>query len=71
MKDEEEDNIIPNEDEFNEELNEATNDEPVEGFEDIKSSQQETILRQRRKSEEAITRSYRNAKDWFWITLRM
>ena len=66
MKDEEEDNIIPNEDEFNEELNEATNDEPVEeGFEDIKSSGGNHFYDNDENPEETITKVTGMYKDWF------
>ena len=66
MKDEEEDNIIPNEDEFNEELNEATNDEPIEeGFEDIKSSGGNHFYDNDENPEETITKVTGMYKDWF------
>jgi topoisomerase-4 subunit A len=66
MKDEEEDNIIPNEDEFNEELNEATNDEPVEeGFEDIKSSGGNHFYDNDENPEDTITKVTGMYKDWF------
>ena len=66
MKDEEEDNTIPNEDEFNEELNEATNDEPIEeGFEDIKSSGGNHFYDNDENPEDTITKVTGMYKDWF------
>ena len=66
MKDEDEDNTIPNEDEFNEELNEATNDEPIEeGFEDIKSSDGDHFYDHEENPEDTITKVTGMYKDWF------
>ena len=66
MKDEEEDNIIPNEDEFNEELNEATNDDAIEeGFEDIKSSGGDHFYDHEENPEDTITKVTGMYKDWF------
>ncbi len=66
MKDEEEDNIIPNEDEFNEELNEATNDDTIEeGFEDIKSSGGNHFYDHEENPEDTITKVTGMYKDWF------
>ncbi|WP_395053641.1 DNA gyrase/topoisomerase IV subunit A [Flavobacterium sp.] len=66
MKDEEEDNIIPNEDEFNEELNEATNDDAIEeGFEDIKSSSGNHFYDHQENPEDTITKVTGMYKDWF------
>lgn len=62
MKDEEdEDNIIPNEDETNEELNESTS----EGFEDIISSGGNHFYENDENSEDTITKVTGMYKDWF------
>ena len=64
MKDEEdEDNIIPNEDESNEELNESTSDE---GFEDIITSTEiRHFYENDENSEDTITKVTGMYKDWF------
>jgi topoisomerase IV subunit A len=63
MKDEEEDNIIPNEDETNEELNESLNEE---GFEDIKTSGgMQHFYENDENSEDTITKVTGMYKDWF------
>ena len=62
MKDEEEDSIIPNEDETNEESNESTNEE---GFEDIISSGGNHFYENDENSEDTITKVTGMYKDWF------
>jgi topoisomerase-4 subunit A len=64
MKDEEdEDNIIPNEDETNEELNESVNEE---GFEDIKtSSGMQHFYENNEDGNDTITKVTGMYKDWF------
>jgi topoisomerase-4 subunit A len=62
MKDEEEDNIIPNEDESNEESNESTNEE---GFEDIKSSGRQHFYDNNDEGTDTITKVTGMYKDWF------
>jgi topoisomerase-4 subunit A len=64
MKDEEdEDNIIPNEDENNEELNESTSEE---GFEDIKtSSVMQHFYENNEDGNDTITKVTGMYKDWF------
>jgi len=62
MKDEEEDNNIPNEDETNEESNESTNEE---GFEDIISSGGNHFYENDENSEDTITKVTGMYKDWF------
>ncbi len=63
MKDEEdEDNIIPNEDESNEELNDSTNEE---GFEDIVTSGGNHFYENDENSEDTITKVTGMYKDWF------
>ena len=61
MKDEE-DSIIPNEDETNEESNESTNEE---GFEDIISSGGNHFYENDENSEDTITKVTGMYKDWF------
>ena len=71
MKDEEdEDNIIPNEDEINDALNESTNDDGNEeefdkGFEDIKSSGGNHFYDNDENPEDTITKVTGMYKDWF------
>ena len=70
MKDEEEDNIIPNEDETNDALNESTNDdgnkeEIEEGFDDIKSSGGNHFYENDENPEDTITKVTGMYKDWF------
>ena len=62
MKDEEQDNIIPNEDENNEELNESTTEE---GFEDIIRSGGNHFYENDENSEDTITKVTGMYKDWF------
>ena len=62
MKDEDEDNIVPNEDENNEESNESTNEE---GFEDIISSGGNHFYENDENSEDTITKVTGMYKDWF------
>jgi topoisomerase-4 subunit A len=64
MKDEEdEDNIIPNEDETNEELNESANEE---GFEDIKTSAgMQHFYENNEDGNDTITKVTGMYKDWF------
>ena len=62
MKDEEEDSIIPNEDETNEESNESTNEE---GFEDIIASGGNHFYENDENSEDTITKVTGMYKDWF------
>ena len=62
MKDEEEDSIIPNEDETNEESNESINEE---GFEDIISSGGNHFYENDENSEDTITKVTGMYKDWF------
>jgi topoisomerase-4 subunit A len=63
MKDEEDDNIIPNEDETNEELNESTSEE---GFEDIKtSSGMQHFYENNEDGNDTITKVTGMYKDWF------
>jgi len=62
MKDEDEDNIIPNEDENNEELNESANEE---GFEDIIASGGNHFYENDENSEDTITKVTGMYKDWF------
>ena len=62
MKDEEEDNIVPNEDENNEELNESTSEE---GFEDIITSGGNHFYENDENSEDTITKVTGMYKDWF------
>ncbi|MBK0368881.1 DNA gyrase/topoisomerase IV subunit A [Flavobacterium agrisoli] len=63
MKDEEEDNIIPNEDENNEAVNESTNQE---GFEDITTSGgMQHFYENDENSEDTITKVTGMYKDWF------
>ena len=63
MKDEEEDNIIPNEDETNEELNESSSNE---GFEDIKTSGgMQHFYENNNDGSDTITKVTGMYKDWF------
>ena len=62
MKDEEEDNIIPNEDENNEESIESTSEE---GFEDIIASGGNHFYENDENSEDTITKVTGMYKDWF------
>ncbi|WP_291099681.1 MULTISPECIES: DNA gyrase/topoisomerase IV subunit A [unclassified Flavobacterium] len=62
MKDEDEDNIIPNEDESNEELNESTSDE---GFEDIITSGGQHFYENNDEGGDTITKVTGMYKDWF------
>src|SRR6476661_5852958 len=62
MKDEEEDNITPNEDENNEELNESASEE---GFEDIITSGGNHFYENDENSEDTITKVTGMYKDWF------
>lgn len=62
MKDEEEDNIVPNEDENNEELNESTNEK---GFEDIIVSGGNHFYENNENAEDTITKVTGMYKDWF------
>jgi topoisomerase-4 subunit A len=60
---EDEDNIIPNEDEFNDELNESNNDE---GFQDIKTSGgMQHFYENNEDSGDTITKVTGMYKDWF------
>jgi hypothetical protein len=63
MKDEEEDNIVPNEDESNEELNESTSEE---GFEDIIVSTRTTKI-----AKIPLPKLQECTKIGFWIMLPM
>ena len=66
MKDEEEDNIIPNEDETNDELNESTNEESSEeGFEDLVSKGGNHFYENDENPEDTITKVTGMYKDWF------
>ena len=60
--DEYEENSIPNEDEFNEELNESAIDE---GFEDIKSSEGKHFYENNEDGSDTITKVTGMYKDWF------
>ena len=63
MKDEEEENTIPNEDESNEELNESVNEE---GFEDIKTSGAlQHFYENNDEGSDTITKVTGMYKDWF------
>ena len=62
MKDEDEENIIPNEDEFNDELNESAIEE---GFEDIKSSEGKHFYENDEDANDTITKVTGMYKDWF------
>lgn len=62
MKDEEEDNIIPNEDQTNEESNESTNEE---GFDDIISSGGQHFYDNNDEGTDTITKVTGMYKDWF------
>ena len=62
MKDEDEDNIIPNEDESNGELNQPLNEE---GFEDIIASGGNHFYENDENSEHTITKVTGMYKDWF------
>jgi topoisomerase-4 subunit A len=62
MKDEDEDNTIPNEDEFNEGLNESPMEE---GFEDIKSSEGKHFYENDEDGNDTITKVTGMYKDWF------
>ena len=63
MKDEDEDNIVPNEDETNEEFDDLTNDE---GFDDIKtSSGVGHFYENNENAEDTITKVTGMYKDWF------
>ena len=62
MKDEEEDNIIPNEDDNNEESIESTSEE---GFEDIIASGGNHFYENDENSEDTITKVTGMYKDWF------
>ncbi len=57
-----EDNIIPNEDEFNEELNESAMEQ---GFEDIKSSEGKHFYENDEDGNDTITKVTGMYKDWF------
>ncbi len=66
MKDEEEDNIVPNEDETNDELNEYTNEEiSEEGFEDLVSKGGNHFYENDENPEDTITKVTGMYKDWF------
>ncbi|WP_396167157.1 DNA gyrase/topoisomerase IV subunit A [Flavobacterium sp.] len=66
MKDEEEDNIIPNEDETNDELNESVNEESTdEGFEDLVSKSGNHFYENDENPEDTITKVTGMYKDWF------
>ena len=66
MKDEEEDNIIPNEDETNDELNESINEESSEeGFEDLVSKGGNHFYENDENPEDTITKVTGMYKDWF------
>ena len=70
MKDEEEDNIIPNEDETNDALNESMNEDGNEeefekGFDDIKSSGGNHFYENDENPEDTITKVTGMFKDWF------
>jgi topoisomerase-4 subunit A len=60
--DEDEENSIPNEDEFNEELNESVIEE---GFEDIKSSEGKHFYENDEDGSDTITKVTGMYKDWF------
>ena len=62
MKDEDQENIIPNEEEFNEELNESAIEE---GFEDIKSSEGKHFYENNEDGSDTITKVTGMYKDWF------
>ena len=62
MKDEDKENIIPKEDEFNEELNESAMEE---GFEDIKSSEGKHFYENDEDGIDTITKVTGMYKDWF------
>lgn len=62
MKDEEENNIFPNQDENNEELNESTSEE---GFEDIIASGGNHFYEHEENPEDTITKVTGMYKDWF------
>ena len=66
MKDEEEDNIIPNEDETNDELNDSVNEESTdEGFEDLVSKGGNHFYENDENPEDTITKVTGMYKDWF------
>ncbi len=66
MKDEEEDNIVPNEDETNDELNESNNEESSEeGFEDLVSKGGNHFYENDENPEDTITKVTGMYKDWF------
>ncbi len=66
MKDEEEDNIIPNDDETNDELNESVNEEKSEeGFEDLVSRGGNHFYENDENPEDTITKVTGMYKDWF------
>ena len=66
MKDEEEDNIVPNEDETNDELNESNNEEiSEEGFEDLVSKGGNHFYENDENPEDTITKVTGMYKDWF------
>ena len=62
MKDEDEETIIPNEDEFNDELNESAMEE---GFEEIKSSKGKHFYENDEDANDTITKVTGMYKDWF------
>jgi topoisomerase IV subunit A len=62
MKDEDEENSIPNEDEYNKELNESAMEE---GFEDIKSSERKHFYENNEEGTDTITKVTGMYKDWF------
>ncbi len=64
MKDEEEDNIIPNEDETNDSL-ETTANENEEGFDDIVSFGGNHFYENNENPEDTITKVTGMYKDWF------
>ena len=63
MKDEEEDDIIPNEDEY--ETNESAQETVDEGFEDLKSSGDHFYDQEEVNPEDTITKVTGMYKDWF------
>ncbi|MES2747141.1 MAG: DNA gyrase/topoisomerase IV subunit A [Bacteroidota bacterium] len=66
MKDEEEDNIIPNEDEINDDSHESTNEEGLdEGFDDIVSTGGNHFYDHDENPEDTITKVTGMYKDWF------
>jgi topoisomerase-4 subunit A len=67
MKDEDEDNIIPNEDKSNEDTNESNN----EGFEDIVTSEGKHFYDNHEGENDTITKVTGMYKDWFLDTLLM